>query len=116
MYPSEAKRPPNNPEPKITKATPKLAPELIPKTKGPANGFLNSVCIKSPEIPSPEPTKIAVIAFDNLKFIIMTFQVSLSEFPNKVETIDFRGILIEPRLIFIKKHITKTKASIVNEL
>lgn len=58
--------PPNNPEPKITKATPRLAPELIPKTNGPANGFLKSVCISSPEIPKPDPTNIAVIAFGNL--------------------------------------------------
>ena len=57
-----AKTPPNNPEPKITKATPKLAPELIPRTNGPANGFLNKVCINKPEMPKPEPTKMAVKA------------------------------------------------------
>ena len=61
----DVKTPPKKPEPKITKATPKLAPELIPKTKGPANGFLNSVCINKPEMPKPEPTKIAVKAFGN---------------------------------------------------
>ena len=32
------KKPPKREEPKINKATPKLAPEEIPKTKGPANG------------------------------------------------------------------------------
>lgn len=63
---SVAKTPPKIPEPKITKATPKLAPELIPRTNGPANGFLNSVCINNPEMPNPEPTKIAVRAFGNL--------------------------------------------------
>ena len=63
---NKEKTPPKTEEPKITKATPKLAPELIPKTKGPANGFLNKVCIKSPEMPKPEPTKMAVIAFGNL--------------------------------------------------
>ena len=52
--------------PSINNATPKLAPELIPKTKGPASGFRNKVCIKSPEIPNPLPTIIAVIAFGNL--------------------------------------------------
>lgn len=51
------------PEPKINKATPKLAPEEMPKTKGPANGFLNKVCINKPLTPKPEPTKIAVKAF-----------------------------------------------------
>ena len=49
--------------PIMAKATPKLAPELIPKTNGPASGFLNRVCINKPETPSPEPTIIAVIAF-----------------------------------------------------
>ena len=36
-----ARKPPNKPEPSITRATPKLAPELIPNTKGRAKGFLN---------------------------------------------------------------------------
>ena len=52
--------------PMITKATPKLAPDVIPSTKGPAKGFLNNVCINNPEIPKPEPTKMAVKAFGNL--------------------------------------------------
>ena len=57
-----AKNPPKTELPKITKATPRLAPEVIPKTNGPAKGFLNKVCINKPEIPKPEPTKMAVIA------------------------------------------------------
>lgn len=61
-----AKNPPNIEDPRITKATPRLAPEVIPSTNGPAKGFLNKVCISNPEIPSPEPTNIAVIAFGNL--------------------------------------------------
>ena len=60
------KLPPNIDDPKTKIATPKVAPELIPKTYGPANGFLNKVCIKSPPIASPEPTIKAVIAFGNL--------------------------------------------------
>ena len=60
--------PPNKELPKIKKATPKLAPEEIPKTNGPANGFLNNVCISKPLIDKPEPTKIAVIAFGILNF------------------------------------------------
>ena len=61
-----ANTPPKTDDPRIISATPKLAPELIPNTNGPANGFLNKVCIKRPEIPKPEPTKIAVNAFGNL--------------------------------------------------
>ncbi len=52
--------------PNITIATPKLAPELSPKTYGPANGFRNNVCINNPLIESPIPTNIATIAFGNL--------------------------------------------------
>lgn len=58
--------PPKNEAPNINMATPKLAPELMPSTNGPANGFLNKVCINSPLIDNPDPTIIAVIAFGNL--------------------------------------------------
>lgn len=51
------------PAPKITNATPKLAPELKPNTSGPANGFLNKVCINKPLTDNPIPTKIATKAF-----------------------------------------------------
>ena len=61
-----AKNPPKIDAPIIIKATPKLAPEVIPRTNGPANGFLKSVCISNPEIPKPEPTKMAVKAFGSL--------------------------------------------------
>ena len=60
-------KPPKREEPKIRSATPKLAPEEIPKTKGPANEFLNNVCINKPQTDKPEPTKTAVIAFGILK-------------------------------------------------
>ena len=52
--------------PNITKATPKLEPELSPKTYGPASGFRNSVCINKPLMDSPIPTRIAVIALGSL--------------------------------------------------
>ncbi len=62
---SAAKLPPKIENPKIKIATPKLAPELIPNTNGPASGFLNKVCISKPLIESPEPAKIAVKDFGN---------------------------------------------------
>ena len=52
---------------KITIATPKLAIEVIPKTEGSANGFLNSSCIKNPEIGSEIPTNKAVNDFGKRK-------------------------------------------------
>ena len=52
-----------NPAPKIIKATPKLAPELSPKTSGPAKGFRNKVCISKPLADKPMPAKMAINAF-----------------------------------------------------
>lgn len=49
--------------PIISNATPKLAPELIPKTKGPAKGLRKRVCISKPLTDNPAPTKMAVMAF-----------------------------------------------------
>ena len=104
------KKPPKSDEPKINNATPKLAPEEIPKTKGPANGFLNKVCINKPATDKPEPTKIAVIAFGNLKFKIIVCQLSLAaEFPAKVFKMSLNGIETEPKLMFsTNKTISKT--------
>lgn len=56
-----------NVDPRSTKATPKLEPELSPNTYGPANGFRNKVCMSKPLIESPIPTSTAVIAFGILK-------------------------------------------------
>ncbi len=79
------KLPPNKELPKIKKATPKLAPEEIPRTKGPAKGFLNKVCIINPLILNPEPTKIAVIAFGNLKLSMINSQLSfVADSPIKI--------------------------------
>ena len=48
----------------ITKtATPSPAPELIPRIKGSANGFLKRVCICKPHTDRAAPANIAVIAF-----------------------------------------------------
>lgn len=109
----EKNTPPNTPEPKISKATPKLAPDEIPKTKGPANGFLNKVCINNPQIDKPEPTIIAVIAFGNRKFKIMVCQLSFVAVPpvNALK-ISLKGMETEPKLIFIKKTITNKIAKV----
>jgi len=52
--------------PNTNKDTPRLAPELIPKTNGPANGFLNNVCINNPLSDNPLPTRMAVKALGSL--------------------------------------------------
>ena len=104
------KKPPKTDEPKIKIATPKLAPEEIPKTNGPAKGFLNNVCINKPQTDKPEPTKIAVIAFGILKLMIIVCQLSLVIFPPKMLLkISLNGIETDPKLMFKKnKIISKT--------
>ena len=109
-----ANNPPNNPEPKMTSATPRLAPDEIPRTNGPAKGFLNSVCMSRPEIPKPEPTRMAVIALGNLKSEIMISQVGLSEDPKRLLKTSCIGIEIEPRLMFIIKQVITKLVSPMN--
>ena len=58
----KASIPENTAEPMIRIAAPKLAPELIPKTNGPAKGFRKRVCINSPLRANPLPTSMAVNA------------------------------------------------------
>ena len=53
--------PPTLPESRIIKATPKLAPELIPSSEGPAKGLRNSVCICNPLMDNPAPAIKAVM-------------------------------------------------------
>ena len=108
------KKPPKTDEPKIKMATPKLAPEEIPNTKGPAKGFLNKVCINKPQIDKPEPTKTAVIAFGILKLMIIVSQLFLVTLPPKILLkISLNGIETEPKLMFKKnKIISKTDKKI----
>ncbi len=83
---SEIKNPPKKLEPNNNRATPKLAPEEIPNTNGPANGFRNKVCINKPLTDNPEPTIIAVIAFGKRNCKMIISQLSLEDAPpNKME-------------------------------
>ena len=62
----ERASPPNIPVNKIVKATPNPAPLLIPNIDGSARGFLNNVCIKSPDTDKAAPAKSDVIACGSL--------------------------------------------------
>jgi len=107
--------PPKIPAPKIKIATPKLAPEEIPNTNGPAKGFLNSVCINKPAIDKPDPTSIAVIALGSLKWRIIVAQLDFElSFPNKTAMISSRGMDTEPKLMLTNKTITNPKESVIN--
>ena len=100
----DKKTPPKIDDPKINNATPKLAPEEIPKTNGPANGFLNKVCISKPLIDNPDPTRIAVIAFGILKSSTIVCQLSLIVSSPKITAkISVKGIETDPKLIFVNQ-------------
>ena len=60
--------------PRITNATPRLAPELMPRTSGPAIGFRKSVCICNPLNDNAMPTVNAVNAFGILKSKIIVLR------------------------------------------
>ena len=95
-------------KPKITKATPRLAPELIPRTSGPAIGFLNTVCICKPLKDKATPTVNAVMAFGNLNFSIMVSKLLCVPEKNTLITSEAL-ILTDPKKISrIMKIITRT--------
>ena len=110
-----AKIPLKIPDPNIKSATPKLAPDEIPNTNGPANGFLNNVCINKPLIANPDPTRIAVIALGSLKWIIITSQLGFELLPpNKMSKVSEMGMDTDPKLKLIKNNNIKTKKSAMN--
>lgn len=99
----------------MTKATPRLEPELNPNTYGPASGFLNNVCINNPEIDKPIPTKMAVMAFGRRKFHKMISQEVLISFPIIELKISTVGMETEPKLrlsrnVPIKAKLKKMKS------
>ncbi len=109
------KNPPNTDEPRINIATPKLAPEEIPRTKGPARGFLNKVCINKPLIDSPEPTKTAVIAFGILKFKRIVCQLSFTvSSPKIMAKMSLKGIETDPKLILVNHRTTTIISNTIN--
>ena len=67
-----------DPAANITAATPRLAPAVIPKTEGPARGFLKRVCIWRPPTERAAPAKTAVMVLGNLIFRIIASQAEFS--------------------------------------
>jgi hypothetical protein len=85
-------------KPSITNATPRLAPELMPRTYGPAIGFLKSVCICNPLTERAIPTIAAVRAFGILNFITIVAASELS--PRKIAPNTSDGLrLTDPSMI-----------------
>ena len=96
-----------DPKPSSTRAIPKLAPELIPRTYGPAKGFLKMVCICNPLTESATPAIRAVITFGSLKSRTMVLKVSDEGFPPvSIEIISENGIFTDPKNKSVIKRIT----------
>ncbi len=84
-------------------ATPSVLPEEIPKTEGPASGFLNMVCINKPARAIPAPQIIAVIVLGILNLNISSFTPSI-------------GAITEPKTIPKKDKIPKLSTKTINFL
>ena len=107
----------------ITAATASLAPEEIPRTKGPAIGFSKNVCRRKPERARAPPSSMAISALGSLIFHRM-----LASFPppcpcRSSSMTRETGILTLPIMTFSKKarrsraaRITKTAAYLLLRL
>lgn len=85
--------PPSN----ITKATPRLAPVLIPNIEGPASGLLKTVCNINPETAKAAPHSKAVIPCGIRDSSKMNRQLSRSTAcPHKISHTAPAGIRTEP--------------------
>ena len=93
--------PPNCPESSTTNATPRLAPELIPSTEGPANGLRKMVCICKPLIDNPAPATKAVKACGRRDFRIIFCQATGSPSPPvKIFQTEANGMDTDPNSRF----------------
>jgi len=105
---------PTNPLDKTAIATPRLAPELIPRTYGSAKGFRKRVCICNPLTDNAAPAITAVKAFGRRKLIMIDFHVSRSdEFLKRISNTFLNGMFTEPneidRIKAVISDINKTK-------
>ena len=82
------------PKKSITTATPKLAPELIPKIEA-GEGLRNVVCRSRPDTASPAPAKKAVMAMGSLPPITMNRSGAAS--PASMSATPAAGMLTEPK-------------------
>ena len=99
-----SKVPPVAPMVSTIRATPRLAPELMPRTNGPASGLRNRVCICSPLTLRADPARTAVTALGSRNLSTMMLQVSFSgAAPTKIFKMSPRGMRTEPTNRLSKK-------------
>lgn len=94
-------------------ATPRLAPELIPKTSGPAKGFRKIVCICKPLTPKATPANTAANALGKRKSRIITFHSGCEASPViRIFKTSLNEILTEPRKTSSRNSTIKRKDKI----
>ena len=100
----------------VVSETPKLAPEEIPKTEGPAKGFWNKACSSSPETPNANPENNAVSAWGIRLFTIIWYTISfwLLEFENNTDKESVIGIETDPVKISVMNKTTDIKVKTKN--
>ena len=85
----------------MTMATPRLAPELIPRRDGPANGLLKAVWSINPDPAKAAPQSRAVMAWGTRASHTMKLQLAFStSCPKRVRTTASAGMSTEPKSKF----------------
>jgi hypothetical protein len=79
-----------------TKEVARLAPDVMPKTSGPARAFLKSVCICRPLTDSALPASTQVRAFGRRKFQTTLARTGSCSSPSNIENISETGIWMLP--------------------
>ena len=96
----------------MTNATPKLAPELIPRIDASARGLLKTVWSIRPDADSAAPQSAAVMHCGRRDSQIMKLQLDFStSWPSRMSATASAGIWTEPniRLAVISKRIRATR-------
>ena len=95
-----------------TSATPRLAPELIPKIEESASGLLNTVWSISPDAERAAPQSNAVTHWGTRDSHIMKRQLSFSASPpSKIRPTALNGMSTEPNIKFAATSTTMIPAS-----
>ena len=108
--------PPMLPDNRTTNATPRLAPEQIPSTDGPARGLRKTVCICRPLMARPAPATIATRVCGTLDLRMILVQMgSWSDAPQSMFHAARVGMLTEPRAT-LSRNSTRISAVMISIL
>ena len=98
----------------VKSATPRLAPELIPRTYGPARGLRKSVCICRPLAESAIPAAMATITFGSRILRTIVAWLTSVALPISAAHISLAGIDVVPIRRSHTANATRTMPSRMN--